>query len=178
MVRGSVVRGPITGCTTPLLSNTHGCPLPKPGHVHAKGHTLTSGQHQLHFPAAADSALWPRYEHDGGELQPARWRGGADPSALLRAVEWLLGLYSEHQKRLARDSHLERLQWEHTTFLGCRSDLELLVAVERSGSTNLDVLIPIELSERAVDAAQVPLPSFPSFLSNTVLVFALGCLCR
>ena len=77
-------------------------------------------------------------------------------------TEWLLSLFSEHQKRVAQQSSLERLQWDHTTFLGTRTDLEVLVsssyaaagAAADAAGTTLDVLIPLEISDETVELAQ------------------------
>jgi hypothetical protein len=94
-------------------------------------------------------------------LHPAQWRGGADPAALLTAMDWLVDLYAEHNKRLARDSSLERLQWEYTTFLSHTPGVELILRQE-VGSTFLDVVSPIHLQDStlaltmAVEQVAVP----------------------
>ena len=91
-------------------------------------------------------AMWAEPEC---ALHPSVWQGGADPAALLGAVEGLVRLYAEHHKRLARDSGLERLAWEHTTFLSAAPGVELLLRQE-ADSAFLDVVAPIELQDATV----------------------------
>jgi hypothetical protein len=79
-------------------------------------------------------------------LHPAQWCGGADPTVLLTAMDWLVSAYTDHNKRLARDSGIERLKWEYTTFLSHTPGVELILRQE-VGSTFLDVVAPIDLKE-------------------------------
>ena len=102
------------------------------------------------------NAVWT--EHNGGELHPARWQGGKNEQALLRAVRWLVGLYTEHQKSLVRQSNIERLQWDYTTYLGPTLGLELIVSSERAApdsAVNLDILLPLDISDRTMAHARV-----------------------
>ena len=88
-------------------------------------------------------------------LHPAQWCGGADPAVLLTAMEWLVAAYADHNKRLARDSGIERLKWEYTTFLSHTPGVELILRQEVS-STFLDVVAPIELQESTLALTRGP----------------------